>query len=955
MAGANSAVSDYFNDLLQQPSPSGFSSSRPRHSPDQPVSGPQQARTGNTQNEEDNAQVPRPKRIACVICRKRKLRCDGKKPSCGTCSRLGHDCAYDEVRRKSGPKRGYVKQLEARLAQVETLLKTQEPSRPAKAPSPEAPPPNDPQDPNGPFHGVPDLPMFPDGMEDVTSLPLDNPFGDSQQTMPSLTDPSLGFGGDFSWEMIGLGLEEPLPSQDVIDELHQIYFEKIHPSIPIIHRPRYLAAMNLAPSMRPPVCLRYIMWCHAACITDKYAPLQKLFYQRARKYMEMDTIKGQGESMVTVAHAQCWILFSNYEFKQISFPRAWMSAGSSVRLANMMGLHRQDNLTPEVKQPIPAPRDWTEKEERRRTFWMAFCQDRYASIGTGWPMLIDEKDILTNLPSSEDAFLNGIEQKTKTLSEVMDGPCNPKVDSCSGSDGSNLSSFAGIVLMACLFGRNLTHLHHPEPSNDDHDLNGEFWKRHRALDNILLGTSLSLPEHLRLPFGVGDPNTVFLNMNIHTSAICLHQAAIFKADKHQLSRQIVTDSKRRCIVAANQITNAMKMISHSDLTAMNPFTAFCLYVAARVFIQYLKARPSDETVLSSLRFLLSAMNTIKAKNPLTESFLNQIEVDLEGAGLRGPGNAKDAIRFPYGHYGLQRGVLETPPDDDADDYQAQNKCGYPMMPPSDPGQLGRDNPSDKNGRPAERSGSIEPLFPCPTPLPTRSKREDPGICPFTGGPSVMTLPGMMPPLSDFSANRDHDFLVSGMMDTGTSSGVSTNSDRQPVHSDQATPSTQQSSVNNSFTPPGAPSPQKQQEQQQPFILSTDIYPSAPSSASQNPTNISPTSTSYFTNPNPNQNPSSSNQTQNPTPTSSFPPTFSTPQEQLVDPSVMANPFATYGTLHYTPSSADAVIHGGNMSQTAIGGGGGDGGGGSSRMGIDDGNWEQLLSSMGWNEWQQGTG
>ena len=59
--------------------------------------------------------VPRPKRIACVICRKRKLRCDGGKPSCGTCARLAHDCSYDEVRRKSGPKRGYVKQLEARL------------------------------------------------------------------------------------------------------------------------------------------------------------------------------------------------------------------------------------------------------------------------------------------------------------------------------------------------------------------------------------------------------------------------------------------------------------------------------------------------------------------------------------------------------------------------------------------------------------------------------------------------------------------------------------------------------------------------------------------------------------------------------------------------------------------------------------------------------------------------
>lgn len=66
--------------------------------------------------------VPRPKRIACVVCRRRKLKCDGKKPSCGTCSRLGHACAYDEARKKSGPKRGYVKQLEARLGRTTSSL-----------------------------------------------------------------------------------------------------------------------------------------------------------------------------------------------------------------------------------------------------------------------------------------------------------------------------------------------------------------------------------------------------------------------------------------------------------------------------------------------------------------------------------------------------------------------------------------------------------------------------------------------------------------------------------------------------------------------------------------------------------------------------------------------------------------------------------------------------------------
>jgi hypothetical protein len=59
----------------------------------------------------------------------------------------------------------------------------------------------------------------------------------------------------------------------------------------------------------------------------------------------------------------------------------------------MMGLNRLDGNGLDVKQSILPPKDWTEREERRRTFWMAFCTDRYASIGTGWPMVIDENDV----------------------------------------------------------------------------------------------------------------------------------------------------------------------------------------------------------------------------------------------------------------------------------------------------------------------------------------------------------------------------------------------------------------------------------------------------------------------------------------------------------------------------------------------------------------------------------
>jgi Fungal specific transcription factor domain len=80
------------------------------------------------------------------------------------------------------------------------------------------------------------------------------------------------------------------------------------------------------------------------------------------------------------------------------YPHAWLTTGRATRLTQMMGLHRLDGVGMDVKQTVPDSIDWSEKEERRRTFWMAFCKDRNASIGTGWPMIIDERDVCISNP-----------------------------------------------------------------------------------------------------------------------------------------------------------------------------------------------------------------------------------------------------------------------------------------------------------------------------------------------------------------------------------------------------------------------------------------------------------------------------------------------------------------------------------------------------------------------------
>src|SRR4051812_48091746 len=242
---------------------------------------------------------------------------------------------------------------------------------------------------------------------------------------------------------------------------------------------------------------------------------------------------------------------------------------------------------------------------------------------------------MTNLPASEEAFDKSKPMDTGSLDQLL----NP-------NGVQNLQPLGGIVLTAAMFGRNLLHLHRPLSDDNENDINGGFWNRHRSIERILLQTSLSLPDSIRLPSGIAEPNVIFTNMCIHTSTICLHQAAIFKADKNRLPASVSAESKVRCITAANEIASTMRTISHIDLSTVsfqrksssskmltscqvNPFTSFCLYVAARVFVQFLKSRPDDSQTVDSLRFLLAAMGALKRRNPLTESFLVQLDVDLE--------------------------------------------------------------------------------------------------------------------------------------------------------------------------------------------------------------------------------------------------------------------------------------------------------------------------------------
>ncbi|MCJ1351462.1 MAG: hypothetical protein MMC33_001446 [Icmadophila ericetorum] len=75
--------------------------------------------------EENNEAKRRRIARACDMCRKKKIKCDGKMPSCSHCLNYKTECIFTQVEKKRNPPKGakYIEGLENRLGRMESLLK----------------------------------------------------------------------------------------------------------------------------------------------------------------------------------------------------------------------------------------------------------------------------------------------------------------------------------------------------------------------------------------------------------------------------------------------------------------------------------------------------------------------------------------------------------------------------------------------------------------------------------------------------------------------------------------------------------------------------------------------------------------------------------------------------------------------------------------------------------------
>ncbi|KAL1865089.1 hypothetical protein Plec18167_009558 [Paecilomyces lecythidis] len=112
--------------LMNQP-PQVFGAYNPDGSPVPPsLSGPMfhddpNMQTGDESNDAKRRRIAR----ACDMCRKKKIKCDGKMPKCSHCINYKTECVFTQVEKKRNPPKGakYIEGLENRLGRMETLLR----------------------------------------------------------------------------------------------------------------------------------------------------------------------------------------------------------------------------------------------------------------------------------------------------------------------------------------------------------------------------------------------------------------------------------------------------------------------------------------------------------------------------------------------------------------------------------------------------------------------------------------------------------------------------------------------------------------------------------------------------------------------------------------------------------------------------------------------------------------
>ncbi|KAK8023340.1 hypothetical protein PG991_006579, partial [Apiospora marii] len=586
------------------------------------------------------------------------------KPQCAACANAGVDCVTRESCPPRGPKKGYLKMLQKRIANGLVLedLQTQLEEKQGSTITPPA------TDTRGSSpsqeHGNTDNDVGSGGSSaDNNEIADHNEFQHIINTNPEIIPgnlPPWPTPGDFQFPMMPMEPWDcfdtsytnspPFPSLPELDlqdlahipmdltmepdllittmmhnDLDQLYFDRAYAFAPIVQA-RYYRSWSQQPNKsQQRTCLQHAMWTLASSLSSQFQVDGRRLYAKTRQLLHALESE-ESCHQISLEQAQAWTLLAIYELTCQDFHRGMMSAGRAFRLIQMMRLYELDvpqrQATPPTMQlgqyqqvqltlQDPVQDDWVETETKRRTFWLAYTIDRFTSMVDGLHMFFDERLIRTRLPAPEANFASGRSTDSSFLAEMisvvdLEWPNN------------NLSPFTESVIGATICGRVLEHKQ-KSPTRPCQD----FCRQHRSLNALLAHRIRMLRIYASLEYP--DPIITFVTLAAHIAVLMLYDLIESRplgndAQGTQLTQALYTEHKQQSLDAVGDTAQLVSVLGQHF--QMHPLTPILLLLGAR-FAQthpglgdaYMKLMPSIVTTLQASTGL----------NRLAQNFLQLLE------------------------------------------------------------------------------------------------------------------------------------------------------------------------------------------------------------------------------------------------------------------------------------------------------------------------------------------
>ncbi|KAG8790438.1 hypothetical protein FRC12_011866 [Ceratobasidium sp. 428] len=387
---------------------------------------------------------PRAKKtsLACDSCRRRKRKCDGKTPVCSLCEKSNYECVYDATLDQRRPtQKNYVAALEARVAQLESILKnagageaagaldleTIEEGEPApqdasalapiSAPAPivshqaEAVPSRQ----NEPEAGF--VPSD-DAAGALEAVSLVNPEEGKEKAQEPVHELDLGMSGYvplvsldaehkllaqfWDWQRMHLPYVAPVPFLSA----YAIQSEAAHPNEPIPPPPPppppnpfagpSAIGVPRAASIEPTADLVQFI---SPLLLDSMFAIAALFRGDTKTsetfYRRAETRVLHESANPRLATVQAALLMATWELGHARAPATWTLMGVACALSVRLGMNI--DATPLVRRGVMSKRLF---ETRNFVFWGSYNMDRFSATCMGMHPLMDRRMVSTPRHSS---------------------------------------------------------------------------------------------------------------------------------------------------------------------------------------------------------------------------------------------------------------------------------------------------------------------------------------------------------------------------------------------------------------------------------------------------------------------------------------------------------------------------------------------------------------------------